>query len=514
MHFALADAHDQFLLEQGRAPAPAGWQSRAAGGWTLSHHPSLPVVEVTTSDGLLGGWLLGWPISDHGLITSAVTLPAGGWAAVEQVLGSWAGRFALVALHGSGGRVYLDAAGSLAAVYRPATRRVASTVSAVLHDEPDHEVFHRPEGAFPAQRPNQYFPAGLTAVDDVSRLLPNHHLDLGTWQPARHHPTAMPARARRAAEVDDLVDEIVELLTSTITTALSVTPRGYLGLTGGRDTRTLLACARGVLDRVELVTFDYRRVGADPFDRSDVFAATRLLSDIDRPKHMLVVQEEPREVLDRYMWRTGFAGNPGKARDFDVACRRALEMDAAWMPGFLGELGRAVLWKEHDELTDTPSPEELIRRLRLGSHYEFAVPMQEWLDRLPVDDDLMAVLDLGMLEHRSGAWASAHLYGAAPFRMNFMPFASRRLFDVMGRLPVEFRRQDRLADEVLRRTWPELAAFPYGGFTGVRRVVEGVRRRGGALRKQLRRPGLLPTGRRPGDDRRRRQTGARTGRQR
>jgi hypothetical protein len=45
--------------------------------------------------------------------------------------------------------------------------------------------------------------------------------------------------------------------------------------------------------------------------------------------------------------------------------------------------------------------------------------------------------------------------------MTATPFNHRRIFDAMMRLPVEYRRKQRLADEVIRASWPELGILPY-----------------------------------------------------
>ena len=54
-------AHDQFVLQRGPLAAPEGWVRRASPTWTLAHHPSLPVTELTgrtapSPGGSWGGW--------------------------------------------------------------------------------------------------------------------------------------------------------------------------------------------------------------------------------------------------------------------------------------------------------------------------------------------------------------------------------------------------------------------------------------------------------------------------
>jgi len=479
---APVEAYGQFVLQPRPATTPEGWAERSSGRWSLSHHPALPVLDLVAPDGTPAGWLLGWVVSPSGrLLSGPVTLPGDDAAGFEAALASWGGRFAAVLLRPGVERLYLDAAGTLAAVYRPGTRRVASTVSMALFDEPDHPVFARPLDAFPAAAPNQYFPAGLTATPEISRLLPNHYLDLASWEAVRHHPREVPEQVADH-EVGDLIDEIVDTLVRTIDAVFAAVPTVAMGLTAGRETRTLLACARPHLDRAELITFDYRRVGTDRFGRSDVFACTRLAPELTIPRHRLVVEDVDAATKAAYLWRIGYAAGHGKARDFDVLLRRHADLRGGWLTGFAGELGRALYWRPEDAGRTSLTVEELQARMRLQGHPEFTPWMAQWLAGVPAGDVALLV-DLAMLELRVGGWASAHLYGTAPFALQVMPFAHRRAFDAMARLPVAFRHQERMNDEILRRTWPELAAFPFEGFTGPRLWLEQLRHALGSRRR-------------------------------
>jgi hypothetical protein len=55
-----------------------------------------------------------------------------------------------------------------------------------------------------------------------------------------------------------------------------------------------------------------------------------------------------------------------------------------------------------------------------------------------------------------------------------MPFSHRRIFDAMLQLPVDYRFQQRLAEDVIRAAWPELQTLPYNEWSGIRRVARQV----------------------------------------
>ena len=101
---------------------------------------------------------------------------------------------------------------------------------------------------------------------------------------------------------------------------------------------------------------------------------------------------------------------------------------------------------------------------------EFKEAVNTWLIGLPPGLSVPTILDLAYIEHRLGCWASPHLYGAAPFHMNLVPLCHRRIFDILLRLPPDYRRKQRLARDIISRAWPELMRWPFNDYTGFKRV--------------------------------------------
>ena len=91
---------------------------------------------------------------------------------LEDQIYRFGGRFAFVIITDDIQRMYLDPGGTLGAVYSADHRRVASTVSALVWDDSTHPVWAAESGAFPDNKANQYWPAGLTMDPAIRRLLP------------------------------------------------------------------------------------------------------------------------------------------------------------------------------------------------------------------------------------------------------------------------------------------------------------------------------------------------------
>lgn len=458
------DFHSQFLLQPAGEPPFPDWPSRECGPWRLSSHPQLPVARILLPDGDHAGFVMGHVIRrDASFLQGDIewNLPRDPEVANREIrrhLLNWDGRFAVIVLRPDLGHVYLDAAGTLPLVFCRRRRRLASTPGLIVFDEQPNRIFSISPDAFPADRADHFFPAGLTCDPEIRRLLPNHHLELDDWAARRHFPDGPITWAS-----DDQIAESVRSIYRAIRRQFAALARAhekiYISLTAGRDSRVLLACAREFIDQVECVTFH----GDPTLDakRLDREIPARLAARLGFRHAVLETRGTlPPDVTIAYQRRTGFVVNPAKARNFDLACRRDLDMSAAWISGHGGEVGRAVYFARKLPPTEPIAAEILLTRLALGRRKEFVAPLSNWLKTLP-PDHATHHLTLAYIEHRLGAWASPHLYGGAPFRTKLLPFCSHEVFQNMLRLPPEYQRGNALTRDIIRIAWPDLLSEPF-----------------------------------------------------
>jgi hypothetical protein len=388
-----------------------------------------------------------------------LAVPAANSPDLEDEIYRFGGRFAVLIIADDVRRIYLDPAGTLGVVYSAERRRVAATVSALVWDDSRHSIWSAGTGAFPDNKPNQYWPAGLTLDPGISRLLPGHALDLATWKATRHYPGETPRRAG-THEVPRLVREIASRLRDQIGCFANRTTPVYLPLTGGQDSRTILACSRPWAKQFEYVTFDYSPMRTERGDQVDLEVA-RYLADRFGLRHRVIPVPKTLEpgTGEAYLQRIGYAGGAGKAWDFFATCRRSLDLRGAWLTGFAGEVGRAFFWRpvDHDAPMETTV---LLERMLQPATRQFVAAMDAWRQNLP-DRSLPTLLDFAYLEHRVGCWAATHLYGAAAFAINLTPFCHRAIIDSMLQLPVEYARRQALAADIIGGAWPELLDVPF-----------------------------------------------------
>ncbi|MEX0797737.1 MAG: hypothetical protein WD274_13710 [Acidimicrobiia bacterium] len=455
------DFYDQYVASRGAVAAPAQFKQIRSNGWVIASSSTLPITQLRFGSTEVGV-LLGWAAEPKGTLVHRaehLDVPDPSKSEFEEHLYELAGRWACL-LTGERPAVYLDPTGSLALTYSPERGTVASTTT--LHGFAEQAD----AGSRGRLAPNRFYPFGLTSRAGVTRLLPNHRLDLESFEVSRHWPTAPIRRDERTAEHVAVIEQSTRDVLATFASEYVL----ILPLTAGRDSRMVVSAAASLTEQSEFVTFDYP--GAR---RGDVKYARYVARRWSLNHHVLPVSEASESVKERYLRLVGFDANEGKANDFHQAAGM-LPTDRAWVTGFAGEVGRAYYWRPSNSgLTAS----DLLRRMHLPTAKEALAAAQEWLDGVRDQDD-EAILDLLYIEQRLGCWASPQMYGAAPFAVNLTPLAQRRIFDAMLSLPTEYRAEQRLARDVARAGWPEMAELPFEGRPGAMGVFDrshaGVRR--------------------------------------
>lgn len=462
--------HDQFLLARDPISALAGWREAGCRGWRLLSHPSLPVHPLATSDGNAAGFAIGHLIGADGRMPRGpLTLPplppeeATRTACIESFIYAFGGRFLFLLMLPSLERVYLDPLGSRAAVFCPQRRRVASTASILLYDEPGHPLFRRTERDFPSNAPNLFYPADLTSADGVRRIGVNHTLDLAFFTSSRHHLLNVPKDAT-PEEIPGIVGRIHELIQRNIGAVVDDAGGAYLWITSGEDSRRLLACARPFIDRLEGITVQRNEPEPGSLNAADC-AAAPVIARLAGLRHRLMTNAplSPRRKRD-YLLRTGFAGGAGKASRF-YHPGLALDSTRASITGHPGGIDR-VFPTLHDAFLARQTLRNLATVIHMhdipgiGNRWRVRRALARWLDGLPPAPAAF-IVEAASLEHRMGAWVAPHLYGFPPFRSVTLPVCHREIIDGMMRLPYAYRAAGGPTRDLLARAWPELLSVPF-----------------------------------------------------
>lgn len=424
--------------------------------WGLEVGPDLPMIPMTDADGAPVGVLLGFPIdlAAKRMVTRAwqaeTSLDSSSFETLaREVTGAFGGRFLWIVEAPDGLRVYPDCSAQVTCVFDPAGGIVGSTAHALLDATEyakrlDKKLFARlgidGEG---------WFPAGLTAHRGLHRLLPNHYLDLTTFEVRRFWPEkAIGIGPDPEAAVTGIIGIIQAQLE-----ALTHSPRKLgLALTAGRETRMLLACARPYLDKIDMITV----VGGDRHE-VDTVLSRRIANDLGLSHITLQRRAATVEQRDLFVRRGGHCNADSNSRYhpsiWPIASTHSL------VGGVGGEVARAFFWKREDRAGTHLTGSGLTARFGLAPEKAVSDALDAWLSGLP-PMSAFEIMDFAYLEHRDGAWYASQ-FCCDPTLVRFAPLLTYRAVELMLSLPPDWKRHSRLGQNVIERLWPELASYPY-----------------------------------------------------
>jgi hypothetical protein len=507
----------QFALARSAEVLPPSWPRRQAAGWTLACHPTLPVTDILGSDSALAGWLIGYPIGPDGrratgsvqfplvaertpavravagsmvsaaaeraaaertpvggassAATSAAASAAKFAATFEATLYEYGGRFAAVMLGGRVGRLYLDAAGSLAAVYCPTHRMAASTPSLIPQGGDCGDAII-PEIA--ALGSEGSYPFGLTPRRNVERLMPNHFLDLESWQAARHWPAGEIAAT---GDPRQTVAEVAALVGRHIAAMAEGGPL-HMSLTAGRDTRMMLACAREHVGRIAFYTVWLPNEPA----KLDCQVAPKIARRLRLRHTTLRLADASEADAAEWCWRTG--GAVAGVHPQMLRTMEQLDPERPLLLGTGGELARKFHWRAGDTESSPVTAEDLLAKLQIPRAAAVVERAARWRAGLPVASAI-TIWGLLNIEQQLGCWAAPLYYGYRRGGFCLLPFAHRGIFERILSLPVEYRRDGGVEKDLIGGRWPELLAWPFNWPLGIRGYMYSIQWRVEALRRRL-----------------------------
>lgn len=429
----------------------------ALGDWSLRVADRIPVTTLV-ADGSTVGLVLGWAICPRRgrMLGSMETIAASGIFETEiyPLLGSY---LVILSIDGCEPRIYLDGLGSLSVVFDPQAGMAGGTAADLMDDIAYQQRFDRPLYEALEIKRDGWFPAGLTAHRGLERLMPNHYLDCGSWTAHRHNSYARAELHEQPVETS--LDDIQAALAAMVSGILASERDVSVGLTGGGDSRMVLAGIRGYANRVEFYT-----VGPP-------VGSTSLFFDLDRAREfssrfgldhrLLPFQNATEAQMREWDRRVGDCVITGNQKLHPSV--NPLE-DRITLGGLGGEVGRCFLWRDMARMPNIDAV-TIVDLLKLPRVPELVRRVEAWLDDLPAQRP-HHILDLAYTELRMGCWSSPQSY-ANPREVILPALGSYSVIEAMLTLPPEFRQGDGLVKSFIERFWPELLGLPinrYGDF--------------------------------------------------
>ncbi|MBK8908020.1 MAG: hypothetical protein IPM60_08950 [Rhodospirillales bacterium] len=377
-----------------------GWQNIEVGeGLTLSYHPSAEIshhrddpVTITCVGHV---FLPGDPASLNQDIVRWLAEECADFQQLEDALAELAGRWLILATVGGAARLYLDAVGARSLFYVTAQESpvIAASNPALLATYADVPLDVELLRACYRQKWSDGWYGQNTPYEGCLQLLPNHCLDVRSRVATRYWPRR-PVEAVPTAEASR---RIAALLEGTIAAAAARRPL-YMGLTGGYDSRVLMACAGEQRKKINYFTIRRKPSSRDDVDTAVLLARRFALS------HSVMEQFKSQEREERRVCTLNVGGLQW---DFVNQLLRSWEFippGAFEVVGNVAEVLRCYYgggWAGTDEV----DARTLCQLCHVPPSLLALQSFTSWLDSVPRDSGV-ALLDLFYWEHRIGSWGA------------------------------------------------------------------------------------------------------------
>ncbi|AQQ68731.1 hypothetical protein Mag101_14640 [Microbulbifer agarilyticus] len=477
----------QYLIAKQPVSALSGWRSIEYLGWCLSLAKEVPLITVEDLDGNLVGRIIGWVIWQGKLLQDGDVIQSTNQTdGVAVEYDAFCGRFVyLYALHQQLAAI-TDAGGMMSLVYSAELDAAAATPAAlqmIQELEFDQITFD----ALTAGAPKKWLPFGVTPYHGVARLLPNHRLTLRDWRVERIYPYPVSASDRNI-NVKDSVDSIhpstpyssaapidgsdIDNVTGMIAgwvkqniAALVHAGHNVAHLTGGVDSRMILAASRDLCDQMRFQTVSADDVGT----RLDNHIAGRIARKFGLNYSTVQFQQPTDEEVHAWRQRTGHCVEDAVTQLCTTA--RMHNNHCHEMTGTCGEALKSPYWYPGDENLATLTTQGLLRRFEFPENDVTTRLAEAWIAEFPAVISAGNLLDLAYIELRLGCWAGPSMFGHdIPFP-SISPFNSARYYRAILSVSEKVRAQGDLIPAVYRHLWPELLDTPFNRATGLAKLL-------------------------------------------
>ena len=300
-------------------------------------------------------------------------------------------------------------------------------------------------------------PGDITPYQGFHRLIPNHCVHIGETTSVERFFPSMDYSEYSPEEIVKAVSEVAHLLHNSLELITQKWSRPAISMSGGCDSKTTLACAKGIYNQLSFFSYD-----SSDTEMVDAEAAHALCTELGLPHELYWISrsdsdfdeiESVREILRKnngYIWEP----NPNDVRkraffasrdDFDIEVK-------SWV----SECGRAYYNKRFAKrrFPSIPTPHYLTTLYKVFFHDRKLVKDTDSIFK----DYISTYLTKGMhgypwqelffWEFRMSAWNGLVITGEHRFSYDItIPYNNRKVIDMLLRMPLD----DRIHDTAYRR---------------------------------------------------------------
>lgn len=447
----------QFIAGSRTLPRPQSWKEIRFGAAThIVYHPLVAVTQISSDSKQIVclGHVLDPddPASTNDEILRRIVSSMSSFHEFERSTSKLGGRYLMFVKLGCEERLYPDAGGTKSAFYvrQEETREqwIASQPQ-LLVDMLGVSLNSCLAKDFFRSHVHNSWPGELTPFNGVRQLLPNHFLEVRTGRVERFWPRT-PIKHQ---DIETAVVVARQMLSGLIASALR-RRRVAMTVTGGYDSRAILACAGAFRREVSLFT-----VGGPDVTFGDVAIPRKLARRLG--SELAVIPADPH---DRSFWATYQRNVAGMLWDTGsrliYTFRRYGDDDWFILTGNVGEAARCFYYKNGLHPTEA-TPERLAKICGYGGSPVASESFRRWLSDVP-EDTGVNLLDLLYWEHRMGNWLAMALTGSDTVCEILPMYNCRYLLETALGVDVELRKAPyRLFVKICHEAAPVLIGVPF-----------------------------------------------------
>lgn len=455
----------QFLLCRDIVPALSHWNClRLLNGCYIYSHPDLNITykERNGKEIALLGYIFD-PVhyaKDNKEILDDIEEKSGTFDSFLEKIKSYAGQFVFIYLNKNVFRVIHDALALRELYYCTAANNIicGSQPNLIkeysdppLHITTDKLICRFYEDDMKKVRAGRFWVGDETYYDGIKHLLPNHYLDITELRAIRYWPR------QNLATIE--LDEAVRLSCLFLQGILKAATNRYelmMAVTGGTDSRSLLAASRGVKEKIYYFINKHKNLDEK---HPDIYIPKAIFERIKIPFH---VHSLDGNIDERF--REIFLGNTFLSTDLVLpAIYNVYFKQHSQRLNILGvgEIGRAYFGAEPRNLNGY----YLARSLKFRNSPYAVEQCQKWLDStLPIARiHGVNTMTLLLWEQLLGNWGTVGNSESDIAIEEFDPYNSHYLYEILLGIDKKYTKYGEgiLFSEMIRQMWPELLEFPF-----------------------------------------------------
>jgi len=315
---------------------------------------------------------------------------------------------------------------------------------------------------------NRYLPGAMSPFKELKRLGGNTYLDLenSEFKVRRFFPVAAPPTLTSTDSVEHRIEQLAEILSSSIQAITKKWSRPAISLTGGTDSKTTLAAASEVYDELKFFSFESK-----PSEELDAEAAAELCRTLGLPHELYKIPHDNNSLTDYRVKKKIIDHNSNYFKNMaDNEIRKMITLEQrddfdVEIKSWSSEIVRVFMERKYS----VQMPEKLTpRHFSIFQTRYFGTPnllkrsdevYEEFIRDTQFDEasELYEASDLYYWEVRLGAWGSSVVSVFDYCHEVTVPYNNRRFLELFMSLPREMRKRDKAHLEIIKLKQPKIA---------------------------------------------------------